>query len=79
MGSKTRHVVSFVLALLKTLEEDLKQQPVYQDCPKDVVRFKSGDRAGHSIRSKPRPSRYTAGQLLRTDHKLLCSITLSET
>ncbi|GFV97541.1 hypothetical protein TNCV_2040491 [Trichonephila clavipes] len=22
---------------------------------------------------------YTAGQLLRTDHKLLCSITLSET
>ncbi|PRD34986.1 UNVERIFIED_CONTAM: hypothetical protein NCL1_12882 [Trichonephila clavipes] len=23
--------------------------------------------------------RYTAGQLLRTDHKLLCSITLSET
>ncbi|GFV44401.1 uncharacterized protein TNCV_4935851 [Trichonephila clavipes] len=35
--AKTRHGVSFVLAFLKILEEDLKQQPVYQDSPKDYL------------------------------------------
>ncbi|GFV84695.1 uncharacterized protein TNCV_4296771 [Trichonephila clavipes] len=35
--AKNRHGVSFVLALLKTLEEDLKQQPINQDSPKDAV------------------------------------------
>ncbi|GFU64244.1 hypothetical protein TNCV_3927251 [Trichonephila clavipes] len=34
--ANTRHGVSFVPTLLKTLEEDLKQQPVYQDNPKDA-------------------------------------------
>ncbi|GFW70723.1 transposable element Tcb1 transposase [Trichonephila clavipes] len=32
--AKTRYGVSFVPTLLMTLEEDLKQQPVYQDSPK---------------------------------------------
>ncbi|GFV09918.1 uncharacterized protein TNCV_2318481 [Trichonephila clavipes] len=35
--AKTRHGESFVLALLNTLEEDLKQQPVYQDSSKDTL------------------------------------------
>ncbi|GFX30633.1 uncharacterized protein TNCV_4861571 [Trichonephila clavipes] len=35
--AKTRHEVSFVPALLKILEEDLKQQPVYQDSPKGAL------------------------------------------
>ncbi|GFU15761.1 hypothetical protein TNCV_2367321 [Trichonephila clavipes] len=35
--AKTRHGVSFVLALLKALEEDLKQQTVYQDSLKDAL------------------------------------------
>ncbi|GFU43331.1 uncharacterized protein TNCV_3768701 [Trichonephila clavipes] len=35
MEAKTRLGVSFVPALLKTLENDLKQQPVYQNSPKD--------------------------------------------
>ncbi|GFV16001.1 uncharacterized protein TNCV_4240441 [Trichonephila clavipes] len=35
--AKTRHGVRFVPALLKTLEEDLEQQPVYQHCPKDSL------------------------------------------
>ncbi|GFW16265.1 uncharacterized protein TNCV_4264301 [Trichonephila clavipes] len=34
--AKTRHRVSFVPALLKTLG-DLKQQPVYQDSPKNAL------------------------------------------
>ncbi|GFW13460.1 chromosome-associated kinesin KIF4 [Trichonephila clavipes] len=34
---KTIHVVSFVPALLKTLEENLKRQPVYQDSLKDAL------------------------------------------
>ncbi|GFU47610.1 hypothetical protein TNCV_2443321 [Trichonephila clavipes] len=29
----------FVPALLKILEEDLKQQPVYQDSPKDALSY----------------------------------------
>ncbi|GFT36158.1 uncharacterized protein TNCV_4777981 [Trichonephila clavipes] len=32
--AKTRHGISFVPALLNTLEEDLLQQPVYEDIPK---------------------------------------------
>ncbi|GFU68878.1 hypothetical protein TNCV_1548621 [Trichonephila clavipes] len=52
--ANTRHRVSLVSAHVTTLEEDLKQQPLCQDSPKDVLsRFRSGDRAGHSIRSKP--------------------------
>ncbi|GFU77516.1 uncharacterized protein TNCV_3498891 [Trichonephila clavipes] len=35
--AKIRHRESFVPALLKTLEEDLKLQPVYQDSPKDAL------------------------------------------
>ncbi|GFU66355.1 hypothetical protein TNCV_2551041 [Trichonephila clavipes] len=35
--AKTRHGVSFVPALPKTLEGDLKQQPVCQDSPKDSL------------------------------------------
>ncbi|GFS50785.1 uncharacterized protein TNCV_4847131 [Trichonephila clavipes] len=35
--AKTRHGVSFVPALLKTLEVNLKQQPVYQDSLKDAL------------------------------------------
>ncbi|GFV18172.1 uncharacterized protein TNCV_169751 [Trichonephila clavipes] len=35
--AKSRHGESFVSALLKTSEEDLKQQPVYQDSPKDAI------------------------------------------
>ncbi|GFX99651.1 hypothetical protein TNCV_3053081 [Trichonephila clavipes] len=35
--AKTSLGVSFVQALLKTLEEDLKHQPVYQDSPKDSL------------------------------------------
>ncbi|GFW64674.1 uncharacterized protein TNCV_700771 [Trichonephila clavipes] len=35
--AKTRHGISFVPVLLKTLEEDLKQQPVYQDNPIDAL------------------------------------------
>ncbi|GFT11741.1 uncharacterized protein TNCV_3683971 [Trichonephila clavipes] len=34
---KTSHGVSFVSPPLKTLEDDLKQKPVYQDSPKDAV------------------------------------------
>ncbi|GFW28445.1 uncharacterized protein TNCV_4641101 [Trichonephila clavipes] len=36
MERKTRHGVSFVPALLKTEQEDLRQHPVYQDSPKDT-------------------------------------------
>ncbi|GFT50495.1 uncharacterized protein TNCV_551151 [Trichonephila clavipes] len=35
--AKRRHAISFVLALLKTLEEELNQQPINQDSPKDVI------------------------------------------
>ncbi|GFS98104.1 uncharacterized protein TNCV_3849811 [Trichonephila clavipes] len=35
--AKTRHRVSLVSAHVTTLEEDLKQQPLCQDCPKDVL------------------------------------------
>ncbi|GFV30986.1 uncharacterized protein TNCV_4014201 [Trichonephila clavipes] len=35
--AKTIHGVSFVPALLKILEEDLKQRPIYQDSPKDAL------------------------------------------
>ncbi|GFU85907.1 uncharacterized protein TNCV_2037381 [Trichonephila clavipes] len=35
--AKTKHGVSFVSAFLKTLDEDLKQQPVYQDSSKDAL------------------------------------------
>ncbi|GFU19864.1 transposon Tf2-9 polyprotein [Trichonephila clavipes] len=35
--AKTRHGVSFVPSLLRTLEEDLQQQPVDQDSPKDSL------------------------------------------
>ncbi|GFV22697.1 hypothetical protein TNCV_557441 [Trichonephila clavipes] len=36
------------------LEEDLRQQPLCQDNPKRCsIGFRSGDLAGHSIRSKP--------------------------
>ncbi|GFV64274.1 uncharacterized protein TNCV_1150871 [Trichonephila clavipes] len=35
--AKTIHEISFVPSVLKTLEEDLKQQPVYQDSPKDAL------------------------------------------
>ncbi|GFX08379.1 uncharacterized protein TNCV_3268681 [Trichonephila clavipes] len=35
--AKTRHRVSLVSAHVTTLEEDLKQQPLYQDSPKDVL------------------------------------------
>ncbi|GFS64049.1 uncharacterized protein TNCV_3944471 [Trichonephila clavipes] len=35
--AKTRHRVSLVLAHVTTLEEDLKQQPLCQDSPKDVL------------------------------------------
>ncbi|GFU34092.1 uncharacterized protein TNCV_3198981 [Trichonephila clavipes] len=35
--AKTRHRVSLVSAHVTTLEEDLKQQPLCQDSPKDVL------------------------------------------
>ncbi|GFV84587.1 hypothetical protein TNCV_2482011 [Trichonephila clavipes] len=35
--AKTRHGVIFVPALIKILEKDLKQQPVYQDNPKNAL------------------------------------------
>ncbi|GFX55263.1 uncharacterized protein TNCV_3968171 [Trichonephila clavipes] len=35
--AKTRHRVSLVSAHVTTLEEDLKQQPLCQDNPKDVL------------------------------------------
>ncbi|GFU54303.1 uncharacterized protein TNCV_576791 [Trichonephila clavipes] len=35
--AKTRHRVSLVSAHVTTLEEDLKQQPLCQDRPKDVL------------------------------------------
>ncbi|GFS95295.1 hypothetical protein TNCV_2631091 [Trichonephila clavipes] len=35
--AKTWNGVSFVPALLKTLEENLQQRPVYQDSPKDAI------------------------------------------
>ncbi|GFW58459.1 KRAB-A domain-containing protein 2 [Trichonephila clavipes] len=35
--AKTRHRVSLVLAHVTTLEEDLKQHPLCQDSPKDVL------------------------------------------
>ncbi|GFT77838.1 uncharacterized protein TNCV_2968811 [Trichonephila clavipes] len=35
--AKTRHRVSLVSAHVTTLEEDLKQQPLCQDSPKDIL------------------------------------------
>ncbi|GFY28556.1 uncharacterized protein TNCV_4149871 [Trichonephila clavipes] len=35
--AKTRHGVCFAPVLLKTLKEDLKQQPAYQDSPKEAL------------------------------------------
>ncbi|GFT97569.1 uncharacterized protein TNCV_1034101 [Trichonephila clavipes] len=35
--AKTKHGVRVVPDLLKTLEEDLKKQPIYQDSPKDSL------------------------------------------
>ncbi|GFW41006.1 uncharacterized protein TNCV_414151 [Trichonephila clavipes] len=35
--AKTRHEVSFFPALLKTLDDNLKQQPVYHDSPKGAL------------------------------------------
>ncbi|GFW58880.1 hypothetical protein TNCV_4047181 [Trichonephila clavipes] len=64
--AKTRHGVGFVLALLKTLVEDLKQQTAYQNSTIDTLSgFKSGDRAGHSIHFKPRPLRYSSTIIAR--------------
>ncbi|GFW80091.1 uncharacterized protein TNCV_460001 [Trichonephila clavipes] len=37
IGTKTRHRVSLVSAHVTTLGEDLKQQPLCQDSPKDVL------------------------------------------
>ncbi|GFV35161.1 uncharacterized protein TNCV_2295661 [Trichonephila clavipes] len=37
LEANTRHRVSLVSAHVTTLEEDLKQQPLCQDSPKDVL------------------------------------------
>ncbi|GFU85389.1 uncharacterized protein TNCV_2386931 [Trichonephila clavipes] len=37
LSDNSRHRVSLVSALVTTLEEDLKQQPLCQDSPKDVL------------------------------------------
>ncbi|GFV13355.1 uncharacterized protein TNCV_2665071, partial [Trichonephila clavipes] len=51
--AKTRHRVSLVSAHVTTLEEDLKQQPLCQDSPKDVLSVSGLEiELAHSIRSK---------------------------
>ncbi|GFU45734.1 uncharacterized protein TNCV_5036641, partial [Trichonephila clavipes] len=68
--AKTRHRVSLVSAHVTTLEEDLKQQPLCQDSPKDVL-SDSGLRSSwpfHSFQTRDPPDTPQQSQLGEVVH-----------